>query len=69
MPNAQPYSETCLDVDNVVWIGNLEEIDAETVFVLQIVQGPGGDPVSGVDLELDGWLLLLLRRLQIPQLL
>ena len=42
MPNAQPYSETCLDVDNVVWSGNLEEIDAETVFVLQIVQGPGG---------------------------
>eukprot|EP00956_Cyclotella_meneghiniana_P016967 scaffold27336_cov35-Cyclotella_meneghiniana.AAC.3 len=29
MPNAQPYSETCLDVDNVVWSGNLEEIDAD----------------------------------------
>jgi len=42
MPDAESYSETCLDVDNVVWIGNLEEIDAETVFVLQIVQGPGG---------------------------
>ena len=69
MPDAESYSETCLDVDHVVWIGNLEEIDAETVFVLQIVQGPGGDPVSGVDLELDGWFLLLLRRLQIPQLL
>ena len=54
MPNAQPYSETCLDVDNVVWSGNLEEIDADCI-CLQIVQGPGGvrSSDSGVDLELD----------------
>ena len=58
MPNAQPYSETCLDVDNVVWSGNLEEIDADCI-CLQIVQGPGGIRSSDSGVDLDDVILML----------
>ena len=58
MPNAQPYSETCLDVDNVVWSGNLEEIDADCI-CLQIVQGPGDIRSSDSGVDLDDVILML----------
>ena len=58
MPNAQPYSETCLDVDNVVWSGNLEEMDADCI-CLQIVQGPGDIRSSDSGVDLDDVILML----------